>query len=365
MVLHHSYVVVLCAEVRGLPLLTDRLVGTTSIFYFALLTGRAFSLCTAIGDQIPFEAVYDAQNINWTAAHDKLSLLPDSVRRPNGDALRGSPDSVGPKHQHWNLLNPEENAKSKEIFDLFTSGNLSNLGAEKEILLFTLNRGVSVRLFDNPYHAQQLRAIGLTPETAFGCAMEFLFKPNPVMQDMMQPSLNVLAPVLSIGIHIRAGDHVFQHPDAMNLDDARNFFECALQVEADLRRRHKAKYNKNDIKWFFLSDSVKLRQSASELYKRKIHTMAGMLVEHTFGEHGVGEKPSASQEGFLTAASEHWLFGLMDVHIVDANSGFGQSGAMRTFLDGDMYVVDRGKEPRCQKDRHVSIKEIGHMRGGI
>lgn len=342
-------------------------MGTISIFYFALLTGRAFSLCTGIGDQIPFEDVYDAHNINWTAAHDNLSMLPESVPRTNGDAPRGPPDSAGKKYQHWNLLNPEENAKSKEVFDLFTSGNLSNLGAEKEVVFFTLNRGVTVRLFDNPYHAQQLRALGLTPETAFGCAMEFLFQPNPVMQDMMQPSINVLAPVLSIGIHIRAGDHIFHHPDAINLDDARNFFECALQIEADLRQREKARHKKTKIgiKWFFLSDSVKLRRSASEQYKRKIHTMAEMLVEHTFGEHGVGEKPNASQKGFITAASEHWLFGYMDVHIVDANSGFGQSGAMRTFLDGDMYVVDRGKEPRCQKDRHVSIKEIGHMRAGI
>lgn len=40
----------------------DRMVGVTSVFHFALLTGRAFQLVVGTSGHIPFEAVYSGTN---------------------------------------------------------------------------------------------------------------------------------------------------------------------------------------------------------------------------------------------------------------------------------------------------------------
>lgn len=37
----------------------------------------------------------------------------------------------------------------------------------------------SVGLFDNPYYREQMFALGLRPETAYGCAYNFLLYPQP------------------------------------------------------------------------------------------------------------------------------------------------------------------------------------------
>lgn len=189
---------------------TDRLVGTISVFYFALLTRRAFTSCTSIDNQLPFEAIYESVHINWTASSEHRNLV---SRLPGSATELEKQDAVGSGYQHWSLINPDRNEHARTTFDTFSHGNLSQLGADKQIVLFTLNRGASVRLFDNPFHAQQLRNMGLTPETAFGCAVDFLFAPVPEIMNMIRPSVEYLKNYLTIGIHVRAGDHTFHTAD--------------------------------------------------------------------------------------------------------------------------------------------------------
>ena len=271
-------------------------------------------------------------------------------------------------------MNPDSNKHADEVFSMFSLKNLSDLGSDKEILFFTLNRGATVRLFDNSYHSEQLHRMGLTPETAFGCAIDFLFQPVPAIIDTIKPLLQTLRHATTIGIHIRVGDHVFQGTDETDIGKYNSFFECAQQIESRMLTANNVQeghLNANDqqpakrVKWLLFSDSIKLRQRACEIYGDKVHVMPGMQVQHSYGQHGVHEKATATKRGFLNAATEHWLLGLTDVHVIDSYSGFGLSGAMRTYIDGKAFSIISGQEDRCHRDQYLRVKEAGSLHSGI
>ena len=48
-----------------------------------------------------------------------------------------------------------------------------------ETIFFSSNRGCVTNLFENPHHGPQLRAMGLTPNNAFGSVFNFLFRLKP------------------------------------------------------------------------------------------------------------------------------------------------------------------------------------------
>ena len=154
--------------------LADRLVGSITVFYYALLTGRAFCELAAIPGQIPFEAAYSSPHIDWRTSEQHSKLLP--VYKA-GDY--GIPSAKGDDFQYFNIVNPEFDGGKGELWKIYSSGNLSEFGGDNKVVFISSNRGASVRLFENPYHGQQLRKLGLTPQTAFGCAMHFLFTPIP------------------------------------------------------------------------------------------------------------------------------------------------------------------------------------------
>jgi hypothetical protein len=148
---------------------------------------------------------------------------------------------------------------------------------EEPTVFVASNRGRSFRLFDNPHHRQQLAAMGLRPETAFGCAFRFLFAPNeatlktheaefqrlarpgtakpwpapkPPMMPLGEMAARRLAveeagedpgdieakemPPLRIGIQIRVGDFIFQskaREQSLQLENYMAYFDCAQQIE--------------------------------------------------------------------------------------------------------------------------------------
>lgn len=80
----------------------------------------------------------------------------------------------------------------------------------------------------------ELHSFGLRPDTAFGCAVNFLFEPWPAL---MKPYSNIIeqvssTTVLTIGIQIRIGDHVLADQlRELNLSTYKPFFECATAIE--------------------------------------------------------------------------------------------------------------------------------------
>jgi hypothetical protein len=90
--------------------------------------------------------------------------------------------------------------------------------------------GLTVRLFENPYVRQRLLDMGLFPDTAFGCAMDFLFAPNAEVQAVVARERQRLAEpgALKIGIQIRTNDSVLeQQPQISDLAPWEPYFRCA------------------------------------------------------------------------------------------------------------------------------------------
>ena len=88
---------------------------------------------------------------------------------------------------------------------IYEKGDLYELGHEVRTVLQTSLRGKTIALFSNPYTASQLYNLGLRPETAFGCALNYLFQPLPDMHKMFEHELAVLQnpAVFTIGLQIR------------------------------------------------------------------------------------------------------------------------------------------------------------------
>jgi hypothetical protein len=54
--------------------------------------------------------------------------------------------------------------------------------ADAKRVFMTSNRGLTYRLAkENPHHRDELREMGLRPETMFGCAFRALFKPSAAL----------------------------------------------------------------------------------------------------------------------------------------------------------------------------------------
>lgn len=66
-------------------------------------------------------------------------------------------------------------------------------------------QGVTLRLFDNPVAKPRLLEMGLRPETAFGCALNFLLQPHPIVREQFAHEFEVLSnpSLLKIGIQVR------------------------------------------------------------------------------------------------------------------------------------------------------------------
>lgn len=143
---------------------------------------------------------------------------------------------------------------------------------------------------------------GLTPETAFGCALDFLFRPRPEIMELIKPGIQEFknSRALTIGVHIRVGDHVLHGKDNTNVH-APNIlnFDCAKQIE-----EYNSMFSTNNAVWLLVSDSEVLRQHAKKMYGRKVITRLHRKIEHSFGHQYTNTRAQASLEGFLEAVGE-------------------------------------------------------------
>jgi len=115
---------------------------------------------------------------------------------------------------------------------------------------------------------------------------------------------------LTIGIHIRLGDHAFANEN-VNWTIVEPFFSCAQQIEDDHRRLGQ------DIIWYVISDSRTVRHQAQQHYGDKVLTKAQATVQHTANHEGRAAEGQEvlSLDGLRTAVGEHWLFGMTDFHV--------------------------------------------------
>ena len=209
------------------PLMTglaDRLSGIVTQFYFALLSNRAFQIVDG----------YDVPSLFW--AYDSRIL---QLQGPRLEQLIGNNMASLPVHYPFPELDRTKYAVLDHVnsYNLVAAYFLSNLTLQPinhtnvQYVFYTSNRGYSYRLFENPFHRDQLKTMGLRPESSFRCIMDFLFRPNAQTLRYAQPLLESLedGTALKISIQIRVGDNILRNRslDNVTVNDFKPFFTCA------------------------------------------------------------------------------------------------------------------------------------------
>ena len=245
--------------------LGDNIVGLISIFFYALLSRRVFT--TYSFDSLSrFEFAFDQPNVNWTFPH----RLPEEAVEPLKYTYKGVPGYRWSRAYNESLVNTTEYAQIYLVNDnpnsdiIFQRSNLSMLPlgqVDVPYVLVASNRGRSFKLFDNPYHRDELvQKMGLSSaSSAFSCAFSFLFQPNLAMRKIYGDLWRRLSEnnndnnEIKIGIRVRVGDaaafdgkatssngRTTNNNNNSGVDDNAllskymHFFRCAEEIEQEL-----------------------------------------------------------------------------------------------------------------------------------
>lgn len=220
------------------------------------------------------------------------------------------------------------------ILHVLRNGSLQDMDPDIDILKITGNVGVINVLFDNPLYQQQLYRMGLRPETAFGCAVDFLFAPAVAVRKYFVKEFELMSSsFFKIGIQIRLGDGYLaggadtKYAEA-SLSDVRHFFDCAQFLEDSFKQQDQGTI------WLLMSDSLKVRTQAKAIFGKQLSTKLDPPghSKHTSGSQQI--------QAMIYAAGEHWLFGMADYHVISNLNSFGKSAALRSRKWHSMYQMD-------------------------
>ena len=235
-------------------------------------------------------------------------------------------------------------------------------------VIFTqrLNRSASVLL--------QLEELGLTYATAFGCIIEFLFRPLPQTLERILPEMRrVREPnTFTIGIQIRMGDHVLSGVDTtvnVSQPEIAQYFSCAQQIQDSLPRvlRH------HRVVWLLVTDSASLRKAAAVKFGQKLLTKLDVNLGHSFIQSSDEKKPGQEYltrdvEAFRTAAAEQYLLGMADTHVISWDSSFGRTAAFRAMNpEGWLFELSLRQPPAsCRLGiDHTSLEVASRHYAGV
>ena len=220
----------------------------------------------------------------------------------------------------------------------------------------------------------QLKELGLTYITAFGCSMNFLFQPlSPVSQRIDLEMRRMREPnTFTIGIQIRMGDHVLSGGDSpidLSQPKLAQFFSCAQQIEESLPRLLK----NHKVIWLLVSDSTKVREAAIAEYGEKVMTKLDLKLGHSFLRSDDEKEPgqrfsNSNREAFLAAAAEHYLLGMADAHVISWDSSFGRTAAFRAMNPEGWLFELSSKHPlaECRLGmHHTPFQESSRHYAGV
>jgi hypothetical protein len=231
------------------------LTGIITEFLYAYLTRRAFQILS-YGDIPGLEIPFDSPHINWTADFYPSNVYEHMKKTFEGD--RGTPPDLDKSLKYAYMFQ-----YNSEPTDFYMKSNFSvdPRGIDDATHVFiALNRGRSFRMLENPHYREHFRKMGLRPELAFYCVFNYLFQPSQKVLDLMKPTMDaILKPdILTIGISIRTGDHVFSQVDNAVLSNYEHFFDCAEQIQSSRRVLGQT------VLWYLISDSMKLKRQAKK-----------------------------------------------------------------------------------------------------
>ncbi|GBB85578.1 hypothetical protein RclHR1_12070009 [Rhizophagus clarus] len=286
------YVSYICDDKNNCGGLSDRILGMTSAFVFALLTNRAF-----LADwQTPFplETIFSSPNIDW------------------------SHDSLNPSSNIRELETSELNVIDFDAKNLDQQFMLSNWTTKypSPFIKFYSNRGMIIRSFDSKYYSQTLKDMGLRPHTTFGCVVDYLFRPAPTALSFITQytSLFVLPNIFTIGIQISTQN------DFNSLKDYKHYFDCADQ----LTETYAAPNQK--VIYYLVTDSSELRNEAVQKFEHLV--VSGLPTDSNLDNL---DNPDSVNNAMI----ESWIFSKTDYRIISS----GNYGKLSAFYSKQLHTT--------------------------
>ncbi len=352
--------------------LADRVIGLTTMFFFAILTNRAFQ----IGKRAPLpnlETIFDSQNINWLREPEDPEWLVEPLTW-FAHADRHYNQSVVNENKYFGI-NGLENFP---LLDRLVKDDLcAILREQSQIVLMSNIKGLTLRFVEQNTHYKDLLTTQykVQREYLFPCLVDYLFQPKPFLFTYMPQEFFALTKhfqedkILPIAIQIRSGDrYLFEFDPQIDLQNYMGYFSCAEQIE------HWALQNANEqyksAKWLLVTDSVPIRKAALAKYgSDKIITNTNLPIEHSSKEELVCRKKGCvvSDTGFYTAAAEWWLMSYARYHVITRSSGFGRSAAMHSLHHDSIFTMEiKHRGPvNCRKGTASNLHKLGTDWSGI
>lgn len=332
--------------------LADRLAGQVTQFLLALLSNRAF-LVTNGNDSLPMNVAFDHINIRSEIADDFMNPR-DILMNLTFDEYPASIDRAKscPLYLNAGSIISQYEIVEKRNNRIFLYGDLSKEPVEcanSETIYVTSNRGYSWRMFDNPYHRQQLLSMGLRRETTFKCVVDYLYRLKPSACSgkcvaMKESILNSRKEgVIVIAIQVRIGDIAFE-PNfdlkKLGYDPSENHFKCANKIA------NRFSMIGRDTIFFFISDSQQLRKKAKLIYGGRLITDDDFQPKHVFNNNDLLDK-QAQVEAMTSSASDMMLFSLAHIHVISRSSGFGQKAAFLSEASNKIHIFIGNDGDKC------------------
>ena len=310
--------------------------GYIAAFLWSIITERAF-LILRVDDiekcnQRTAEFAYDPRYINWTFPWDidrsiyECTLLPyndERTRCPNKTMLINlNKTSVELKIRHKLSVNDDHPVIG--IRNLFRNEDLKSLldAYDSDMFLLCTNRGVTLKMFENPYHGDYLRSLGLRPETAFPCLFQYLFKiNNEVCVDgckvTEQRLVSVGEDTIRLGLMVRHSRLFKEH------------LTCLESLVYTYQSQGKR------VLILTVTESIDIQHAMRKRYDHDMLLFPAGDTQPIITVHDRSDKDKDCQDkqnedrmAMLHSARDLYLLSLTDVHVVSGSSGFGIMGAM-------------------------------------
>lgn len=344
--------------------LADKLVGLPTQLLWAVLTDRALQHVPR-HSMPPFESFLNVQHINISGPN----LPPHIADSPNRiDFLHYAErkGSIGADAEYPFRFN------FSEYFPICLRNNDSANTAiltqsdlriypptyfNTRTLLIESNRGMTYRLFDNPFHRAELLALGLTPENAFSCAFKYLFSPiedscTGVCRHILQSIENAKQDQIAIiGIQVRVGDAAMEGNDTTSFARAAAYFKCAADIAEQIFQESGRK-----SKYYLISDSLSLLQQAYEAHGE--HILVDTTTRPTHIARCSTCRTSDRRISLLQyTMNQIFLFSKCHYHIVTTDSGFGMLGA---WMNGNpvkdrIFRLSSDSTPVCKRGKYYDV----------
>ncbi|KAI5475246.1 putative glycosyltransferase [Pseudohyphozyma bogoriensis] len=282
--------------------------------------------CGGVADRVPFDLVFDSPHIDWsTSYHDEVSYNQKPFYR---DPRLGTAPYLA---DSYNRYVPE----TDRIHDAIVATKWHN----NNWVEYWGNRGTVLRFFQTPSSAEPLYKLGMTPDSAYSCLIDYLIRPKMDVINFISQYMAFfeLPSIYTISIQIRTGDASMHKPEveeANTVEKYKHYFKCAEQVAKSRARKDQK------VVYYLLSDSNHLKADALAKFPDRVVT-TGLGASHPLEDDGVKKETFAVAHSLQDAIADSWVQESADVMIITDRSGFGKLQSFRRGGEGTTITLPR------------------------